>query len=269
MIDVAIFQKTICEYYRKERRSFPWRETDDPYKILVSEIMLQQTQTDRVLKKYDRFVHVFPHFQSLAEAPLIDVMRQWQGLGYNRRALALKRASEIVISQFNGKLPSDVKLLKTLPGIGYATASAICAFAFNQPMVFVETNIRTVFIHFFFQDKEMIYDNEILPLVQKTLNLEHPRQWYYALMDYGAWLKKSYLNPSRKSFAYRKQPPFPASNRYIRGQIVKLLVRDSFISNHTLVGKLKVGKKRINENLHALQKEGFIRKEGDKIVMME
>ena len=142
----ATFQKIIYDYYRHHRRSFPWRTTRDPYRIFVSEIMLQQTQAPRVVGKYKLFIKTFPNFTRLARASLGEIYTVWQGLGYNRRALQLKKAAEIVVKKFKGKLPRSVEQLDSLPGIGLATAASIAAFAFNQPTVFIETNIRSVFI---------------------------------------------------------------------------------------------------------------------------
>ncbi|UCG84215.1 MAG: A/G-specific adenine glycosylase, partial [Dehalococcoidia bacterium] len=151
-LTAPIFQQLIWDYYKDHGRLFPWRQTDDPYHILVSEIMLQQTQTSRVLKKYESFISTFPDFQTLAESPLINVLKAWQGLGYNRRAVALHKIAQIVVADCEGELPSSEKVLVKLPGIGPYTASAIKAIAFNQPAVLIETNIRTVYIFFFFPD---------------------------------------------------------------------------------------------------------------------
>ncbi len=149
-VEIRKFQKTIYRYYGKYGRTFPWRMTHNPYHILISEIMLQQTQVQRVMGKYEPFINAFPDFSSLARAPLRLILKQWQGLGYNRRAIALKLISRRIMEEFHGELPSSVETLMTLPGIGRATASAISAFAFHIPSVFIETNIRRVFIHGFF-----------------------------------------------------------------------------------------------------------------------
>ena len=175
--------------------------------------MLQQTQTDRVLKKYGLFLRMFPDWRALAAASLRKILFAWQGLGYNRRALALKRAAEKVIKEWNGDLPSSIETLGTLPGIGPATASAVAAFAFNAPAVFIETNIRAVFIRFFFKRKKHVRDDEILPFIAQTLDRYNPRRWYWALMDYGAMLKKKYPNLSHRSAGYRTQSRFRGSRR--------------------------------------------------------
>lgn len=158
--DIHLFHEIIYEHYREKGRKLPWRETREPYFILVSEIMLQQTPVERVIEKYRRFIATFPDFSSLAKAPLHRILEVWQGLGYNRRALALKRIAEIVIKRYDGILPSTVKILMTFPGIGRYTASAINAFAFNKPTVIIETNIRSVFIHFFFHARARCFGFE-------------------------------------------------------------------------------------------------------------
>ncbi|MFB0506298.1 MAG: A/G-specific adenine glycosylase [Thermodesulfobacteriota bacterium] len=264
---VRAFQKLIYHYYQEHGRIFPWRMTHNPYHILVSEIMLQQTQTERVVGKYELFINCFPDLSSLAEAPLGEILRVWQGLGYNRRTIALKRIAQTVMTRFHGNLPSSPKALMNLPGIGRATASAICAFAFNQPVVFIETNIRRVFIHHFFQNGNSINDTEILPLVEKTLDTSNPRKWYFALMDYGVMVKKESQNPNRRSAHYQKQSPFEDSNRQIRGMILKALIMESDISERQIVQRLEMNPKRVKRNLIQLQKEGFIIKKGNRFMI--
>jgi A/G-specific adenine glycosylase len=219
--------------------------------------MLQQTQTSRVLKKYDEFITAFPDFESLVAAPLQQVLRVWQGIGYNRRALALREAARIILSSFNGRLPSSPDMLITLPGIGPYTASAIPVFAFNQPHAFIETNIRTVYLHFFFSERNEVNDKEILPIIEATLDRANPREWYYALFDYGAFLK-SVENLDKKSAHYRKQSAFKGSDREIRGQIIKFLLSDSTTTEKEIVRQLKQDTKRVKRNLDRLQKEGFL-----------
>jgi len=257
-------QNIIYSYYRKHARQFPWRETTDPYRILVSEIMLQQTQTFRVMGKYEAFIKAFPDFATLAGAQLNTVLSLWQGLGYNRRALSLKKTAEIVVSNFHGTLPDSYEELISLPGIGKATAGSILAFAFNKPIPFIETNIRRVYIHFFFNDREGITDSEILPLIEQTLDRENPRQWYYALMDYGAMLKKSVINPNRKSAHYTRQSRFEGSDRQIRGMILKALIA-SPMDEKALIETLAMDSSRVKKILVALEKEGFIVRERNSI----
>lgn len=260
---VRAFQRIVYEHYSAYGRDLPWRKTEDPYKILISEVMLQQTQVLRVIEKYGEFLRAFPNIHSLARAPLRDILNVWQGLGYNRRALALKNAAEQVLSRFSGRIPSNVDSLTSLPGIGNATACAICAFAFNQPTVFLETNIRTVFIHHFFSNRNGVRDAYILPLIAQTLDHKDPRTWYHALMDYGAALKKSYGNSNTKSAHYRRQGRFEGSNRQIRGAILQALVREERISERDLLGNARFTVEAVMQNLEQLQREGIIAKKGD------
>ncbi len=257
---VRKFQKMILSYYRNHGRNLPWRLTRDPYKILVSEIMLQQTQVQRVLGKYETFIGSFQDFSSLAEAPLRLILKEWQGLGYNRRAIALKQIAQKVMGEFQGNLPVSTEVLITFPGIGRATASAIAAFAFRKPTVFIETNIRRVFIHSFFHDRVNIRDDEILPLIAETLDAANPREWYYALMDYGVMLKKETENPNRRSAHYQKQSPFQGSNRQVRGAILKALARESGVSEREMSEKLGISPEKIKSGLVQLMKEGFIKR---------
>lgn len=252
------FQRTVYEYYRRHGRSFPWRQTTDPYHILVSEIMLQQTQTERVIIYYGPFTEQFPNFRTLANAKLKDVLERWQGLGYNRRAIHLKKAAEEIMIRYQGRLPESFDEIVILPGIGTATAGAILAFAFNKPLAFIETNIRRVFIHFFFQDRQDIRDREILPIVKKTLDEDNPRQWYHALMDYGAMLKKNVSNPNRRSAHYTRQAPFDGSDRQIRGMIIRQLITRHDMFEQELIDMIDDDPARIKKNLHRLKEEGFL-----------
>jgi A/G-specific adenine glycosylase len=266
-IEIKRFRKTIWDFYKSHGRKLPWRNTRNPYHILVSEIMLQQTQVGRVIEKYEQFLSAFPDFASLALAPLRDVLSVWQGMGYNRRAIALKHIAGHVTTSYNGVLPSSEKLLLKLPGIGKATASSILAFAFNKPSVFIETNIRRVFIHFFLSDTEHIRDADILPIVEKTLDTANPRKWYYALMDYGSLLKTTTLNPNRKSAHYKRQESFEGSRRQLRGKILKEILAHPSITESSLVKHTGQSPEAMKECLRQLQKEGFITKRGKRFVV--
>lgn len=271
------FQKEIWRYWQDYKRDLPWRRTKNPYRILVSEVMLQQTQVERVIPKYHVFVKRFPDFASVASASVVEVLSLWQGLGYNRRALALKKLSGIVTEKYSGRLPADLTLLKQLPGIGQATAGAIAAFAFNKPVPFIETNIRRVFIFFFFPRKKKVSDEEILRLVRQTLSVTHTREWYFALMDYGAMLgrltslKTNFTgirslreNPNRRSRQYHTQSRFEGSNRQLRGNIVKLLLAKSPATVAMLLKKMAASPVRVFEALKELEREGFVRRQEKK-----
>lgn len=197
--------------------------------------MLQQTQVARVTRFYGRFVSRFPTIRMLAQAPLHDVLQQWSGLGYNRRALALHNTAQIIVNDYCGRIPADNTLLLQLPGIGPATAGAVLAFAYTQPVVFIETNIRRAYIHQFFAKKKMISDSCILPLVRQTLDSRRPRRWYYALMDYGAALGRTGNNPNRRSAHYIKQGQFSGSTRQLRGLVIRILTIHKSLSYDRLV----------------------------------
>ena len=259
------FQDIIYSYFRQYGRKFPFREKIKPYYVLVSEIMLQQTQTGAVSEKFLNFIRLFPDFETLSKAPKEQVLKAWQGLGYNRRAIALKTIAEKVINEFDCKLPQSVKELKKLPQIGHNTASSIVAFAFNKPTYFIETNIRRVFIYFFFPRRNEVKDKEIEPLVEATIDKENPRKWYYALMDYGVMLKKTHPELNKRSAHYKKQKPFKGSNREIRGKVLKMVLKRKEVSKQSIYDEFTPKKDRIDGVIKQLEKEGFIKVETDKI----
>lgn len=248
-------QKLVWDYYRKYGRDLPWRKTRDPYRIVVSEVMLQQTQVERVIPYYERFIKQFSSFRVLARAEQGDVLRAWQGLGYNRRALNLQKLARVVISEHEGKLPATFEGLDALPGIGKGTAGSLSAFVFNKPVPFIETNIRRVFIHHFFKNKQEVRDDEILKLVERTLPARRAREWYYALMDYGSHLGKKVENPNRKSAHYGRQSRFEGSNRQLRGAILR-----GFLSglSETELERLAGSKTKLARVRGELEKEGFL-----------
>lgn len=205
-------------------RDLPWRRTRDAYAVWVSEVMLQQTQVSRVDGRWQRWLSRFPDPEALAAAPAADVLAEWQGLGYNRRALALQRAAAEVCSRWGGEVPGDLDALVSLPGIGPATAAGIRAFAFDLPGVYLETNVRAVFLHEFFPDAERVPDSALVPLVREACPEQGTRRWYYALLDYGAHLKRTVPNPSRRSASHTRQSAFEGSRRQKRAALVRLLL---------------------------------------------
>jgi A/G-specific adenine glycosylase len=266
---IPAFRKMVLAHYKQNGREMAWRNTTDPYRILVSEIMLQQTQVERVTNKFPEFIRTFPDFASLAASPLATVLTVWQGMGYNRRAIALQKCATRVMNEYSGILPADVDILATFPGIGKATASSIAAFAFNQPVVFIETNIRRVFIHFFFVSTDEVSDAEILPLVKKTLYRRNPRVWYWALMDLGTALKKEVPNPNRRSVHYTKQAPFEGSDRHIRGTILKILLQNRFLEEEEILSRIAEDPQRVKKILWDLEKEGFIKRTKNRFLLGE
>jgi len=257
---ITSFQNIIYDFYKNHKRKFPFRENITPYNVLISEIMLQQTQTERVSEKFLKFIEKFPDFISLSHAPLNAILKEWKGLGYNRRAVALKKIAEIIVKDYNGELTDSKETLESFPQIGHNTASSIITFAFNKPKAFIETNVRRVYIYFFFPRKSKIYDREILPIVRLTIDKNNPREWYYALMDYGVMLKKSHPELNKKSAHYRKQEPFKGSSRQIRGELLKMLIDAKTIEIQEIQKRIKTNdSERLKKILNQLQKEGFIK----------
>ena len=232
--------------------------------------MLQQTQTGRVTEKFLNFIEKFPNFFALSNAPLDEVLKMWQGLGYNRRAIAIKKIAEIVINEYNGQLPDSVEILKSFPQIGHNTASSIITFAFNKPTLFIETNIRRVYIYFFFPGKNNIRDKDIAPILEKTMDKDNPREWYYALMDYGVMLKKRFPNLNKRSAHYRKQAKFKGTNRQIRGKLLRMIIKYKSIALADIEKKLKDSSiERIRTILSQLEKEGFLRIKDELIQIVQ
>lgn len=274
-MDTTIFKRRVQNYYHKHGRRLPWRaKSATPYQILVSEVMLQQTQVDRVVPKYKAFLKQFPSFRALAKAKQSDIIKAWSGLGYNRRALNLQKTATIVTQKYHGKLPHTYGELVELPGIGSYTAGALLAFVFNTPTVFIETNIRTVFIHHYYDfiDKTIlsgdvkIDDEDLLVLVEKTLDTKNPREWYYALMDYGAHLKKTVGNPNTQSRHYTKQSRFEGSRRQLRGKILKALGSNTYTAP-ALARVLGKPVEQITDVLADLTAEGFVEKKANRFTL--
>ena len=255
---VRRFRELVRAYYRENGRKLPWRETMDPYAILVSEIMLQQTQVDRVIGKYKEFMSVFPDISDLASASVEDVLRVWQGMGYNRRALSLHALATIIIEKHQGLIPNRMEDLVQLPGIGNATASDILVFAFNKPAIVVETNIRALFIYLFFNESEIVSDLKIHHLVEKTMDRKCPRDWYNGLMDIGSCVKRLYGNPARRSSHYTKQSSFEGSNRQMRSRVLRIILEYGSLSMEEITSKIPYSSEDVQPNLDNMVREGFL-----------
>ena len=240
----------------------PWRTEPTPYYVLVSELMLQQTQVARVQQKFASFIRRFPTVYDLAAAPLGDVLEAWSGLGYNRRAKFLWQAAQAVVRDFGGEVPHTQKELTSLAGIGPNTAGAILAYAYNEPAVFIETNIRTVYIHHFFNDhSDAVSDDELRQIVAVSLPLENPREWYWALMDYGTELKATVGGQLQRAKNYRPQSTFKGSRREVRGQVLKTLIAHRSLAMQELAAL--VPDSRLEEVCVMLVQEGMIARRGD------
>lgn len=271
-LDERALVETVWREGAKRYRELPWRYIDDAYAVLVSEIMLQQTQVARVDGYWQRFLSLFPTVDSLASAETSLVLEMWQGLGYNRRALALKRAAEVCASDHDDKIPRTYDELLALPGVGPATAGGVMAFAYGEPVVYLETNVRTVFLHELYPDRDEVPDKEIEPHVRRTCSADDPRGWYYALLDYGAHLKATAPNPSRRSRHHTRQSAFEGSRRQKRAELVRLLLSEreapflSCVAELTRFershGREAPSEKLVASLLEDLVEEGFFSCEG-------
>lgn len=263
--DIAGFRGIVRDFYQEHgRHDLPWRlpEPDgsfDPYKILVSEVMLQQTQVSRVIPKYQEFLTKFPNVSRLARAKLGEVLAVWNGLGYNRRAKFLWLAAQTIEQEFAGTFPQTVQELQQLPGVGPNTAAAIVIYSFNRPEVFIETNIRTVFIHHFFKEQTSIPDGAIKKLASGTLDRKNPRTWFWAVMDYGSYLKQTVGNLNQASKSYAKQSKFAGSRRQLRGAVIRALLAQPYAKSEL---SAKFPNERLAAVLAELVAEGLIHQTG-------
>ncbi len=252
-------RRIVWAHYKKHgRHDLPWRATANPYHILVSEVMLQQTQVVRVVPKYVDFIQRYPTVRSLARASLREVLVCWQGLGYNRRARALHTCAQAMVKTHKGKVPSEYHTLLALPGIGPYTASAVCVFAFEEARPLIETNIRTVLLHHFLPTRGSVHDRELYVLAESLMETTHPREWHYALMDYGAFLKQSGTRLNARSKHYRPQSKFSGSDREVRGAIVRELTRHPTLATSALFRLLSFERERATRILATLINEGLV-----------
>lgn len=253
------FQEAVLDHYKRQgRHALPWRASHDPYTVLVSEVMLQQTQVERVIAYYENWLKLFPDVRTLAKAPLSKVLRAWQGLGYNRRAKNLHAAAKAVVKDYKGLFPQSPEELEKLPGIGPYTARAVAAFAYNQDVVFIETNLRTVVTHHFFPGTSKVDDKELMPLLERALIKGNAREWYSALMDYGSHLKRSGVRINPRAKSYVKQPAFAGSQREARGAILKALAKGARESAFLVEILGPSRRAQVKNQLASLTKEGMI-----------
>lgn len=246
-------QQEIFQFYKQHKRDLPWRKTTDPYKILVSEFMLQQTQVSRVVDYYTQWMKKWPTIQKLANEEYKNVLRAWIGLGYNRRAMYLHNTAKIIMEKFSGDIVTAVKHYEDLPGIGQYTSKAIQIFSTNANIATVDTNIRRIFINEF-NLEESISEKDLFQLAERCLPLGKSRDWHNALMDYGAirlTSKKTGIKPKTQ------QSQFDGSDRQIRGKILRALLEEDQ-SMYQLQQKLQVNKKRLLNILTKMIKEKTI-----------
>ncbi|WKZ57784.1 MAG: A/G-specific adenine glycosylase [Bdellovibrionota bacterium] len=258
---ISSFRRLVYDYYRLHGRRLPWRTTRDPYRILVSEVMLQQTQIARVLPIYRRFLVRFPNAEALARASLAEVLSVWQGLGYNRRAHYLHQTAQTLQVKYKGKVPRSFEELEALPGIGEYTAQAVMVFAFNQSHPLVETNIRSAILQEFFPRSRRVLERKVHSIVKQTIDSSNPREWFYALMDYGSHLKSLSPGINQRSAAYRKQSPFRGSLRQTRGAILRTLTMRGALSVSAL-RRVMPDHQGLEQAIGKLLKEGLLLRNG-------
>lgn len=260
---VKNFPKVIWDHYAHNKRMLPWREIEElsikdrGYRVLISEVMLQQTQVKRVVEKYLQWLERWPTIDSFANSSLSDVLVMWSGLGYNRRAKYLRDTLLDIQKNYKGIIPQDAKVLQSFPGIGPNTAAAIIVYTYNKPIAFIETNIRTVYLYSFFANTtEQVTDRQIVTLVTDTIDTENPRDWFYAIMDYGAYIKKNHGNQLHNARSHKKQSVFKGSKRQVRGKILQLLTQMHYVTADEL--DAEIADDRVHEVLHDLLSEGMI-----------
>lgn len=266
--DLGAFRARVWERGRALYRDLPWRDTRDPYAVLLSEVMLQQTQVARVRGRWEQWLDVFPTPAALAASPLPPVLELWQGMGYNRRALNLKRCAEELVGRFGGEVPRGHDELVSLPGVGPATAAGVRVFAFSEPDLYLETNVRAVFLHELFEGQDDVSDARIRPLVAASCPRDASvREWYYALLDYGACLKRTFPNPSRRSKQHVRQSRFEGSHRQKRAYLLRRVLEEPATTEELAAdlndaegkaGRPELGADEVTAILAELEAEGFV-----------
>ncbi|NHI93999.1 MAG: Fe-S cluster assembly protein HesB [Candidatus Lokiarchaeota archaeon] len=256
-LKIKAFQEKIFAWWERHKRSFPWRKTNNPYKILVSEFMLQQTQTTRVKEIYRAFLRIFPTIESLAKSKPSEVLRFWSQnrLGYNRRALWLHEAANQIVK--NENFPKTIKELRDLKGIGPYASRSILIFAFNSNIATVDTNIRRILIAEGFA-REETSDKDLLEIATQLLPKDRSRDWHNALMDYGA-IKLTSIKTGIKPRS--KQSKFKGSNRQFRGKVVEYLTKINVAEKEKIIRACKIPKDKIEQVLNSLIKDGLVIKE--------
>ncbi|MBN1929713.1 MAG: Fe-S cluster assembly protein HesB [Chlorobiaceae bacterium] len=257
---VEAFQSKIFDFYEKNRRSFPWRETTVRYAVMVSEIMLQQTQADRVARRFSLWLERFPDVQSLASASLREVLEAWSGLGYNSRGQRLHRAAVMIVEQFDGRVPADPSQLIRLPGIGAYTSRSIPVFADNLDIAAVDTNIRRVLIHEL-NLPESITPKALLDVADEVLPKGLSRDWHNALMDYGAME----LTGRRTGIApLTRQSAFKGSRRWYRGALLRELLAVGELSRESVEERYADCPHGIGTIVDSLVMESMIEEYGER-----
>jgi A/G-specific adenine glycosylase len=276
------------DWYRDHARDLPWRHTRDPYRILVAEVMLQQTQVDRVLPKYEQWLAAFPTLDRLAEAPTGEVIRLWAPLGYNSRAVRLQAIARQCIASFEGRMPACFDELLQLTGVGRYTAGAVACFAYEQQVTFWDTNVRRVLTRIFRGPSEVLSERDMEDLAAEVLPPNDSYDWHQALMDLGATICVSRgprcdlcpaMNECAAHPAILFQPlavaerrgkyeakPFETTNRYFRGRVVDALRERSPLSLADLAARLDRDDRDWLDNLVAgLERDGLVVRQGEAV----
>jgi len=261
-MEIAEFKEVVLSHYRQAGRKFPWHFAD-PWGVMVSEFMLQQTRVERVIPYWENWMKLWPLPKDLADASMETALRAWSGLGYNRRCRYLKDCAASIANENGGRVPETPRALLALPGVGPYMSAAIACFAYNFPTVFIETNIRSAVIHNFFPNRNDVRDSEIIPILEASLDRDDPRTWHYALMDYGAFLKKTTANPGRRSAHYTRQSPFSGSFRQARGKVIKALVSMGRCTAEELKLASGLEERKLYDVLEKLKEESFVAEDGD------
>ena len=258
--EILRFQQKIFSFYQQNKRSLPWRETTDPYKILLSELMLQQTQVSRVVSYYEQWIARWPTLEALASASRAEVLKAWMGLGYNTRAVHLHKAAQKIVAEYEGDVNAAMKQYTEVPGVGRYTAHAVQIFSTNADLVTVDTNIRRIFIAEFHLPEDLSAQ-ELWKIAAQCLPRGRSREWHNALMDYGALqqtAKKTGIRP------VSQQSSFEGSDRQIRAAVLRFLLSgpSSFeIIHQTLGGEQmrlrKILDKMVDEELLVQQDKRY------------
>jgi A/G-specific adenine glycosylase len=275
VVDVQALRR----WYRPRQSAYPWRSTGDPYLVLVSEVMLQQTQAARVGPAFERFVRAFPSVGRLASAPVADVLRAWDGLGYNRRAVALSRAARIIVRHHGGRIPTDPTALRSLPGVGPYTAAAVASIAYGNPVPAVDTNVRRVVARAAQgREPETADASAVAAEAARWIDRADPGGWNQAVMDLGrevcqpvprcdrcplAWGCRWRANredggPTERPLRRGAPPPFEGSTRQLRGQIVRHLGPRGWVSLAELSGTTERSLPQVAAVVRTLMADGLV-----------
>ena len=260
---IEAFQNKILNWYQQNKRDLPWRNTTNPYFIHVSEIMLQQTQVERVKKYYETFLNKYPNLETLAEAQTPELLATWQGLGFNNRVLRLREATKQILQNYKGRYPQQLKQLTSLPGVGEYTASAILAFAFNIEAPVVDTNIRRVLIYELNLD-ENISIKKLQEIALQITPKGKARQWNNALMDYSSLITTASKTQIKSQGTQGK---FEGSTRQVRSTIVKELLKNNSITKQSI--KEQFPQHNIEKILNSLEKDNIIKTQNRRIYLKQ